>query len=133
MTTYAAFYDALQAMAVTGVTRHYDNPPASLDTADLPAAFPLLPDGSKVEGGYTCIVAKERRCQFVICIDAAGQGTMSENTEALIPLMDNLETAIDSLTVMPLIEYTIEAGTVAVAEQEYWGITAEITARDADV
>lgn len=131
MTTYADFYNALQAMIVVGVARHYDNPPASIDTADFPCAFPMLPTGDRTNFLYSCdALNKLRRCEYVVAVEAAGQGDMSQNTEAVIPLMDNLETALDALSVMVFIEYVITAGTITVAGHEYWAITANITGRN---
>ena len=46
MASYVTFLAAIQAMHVTGLTRHYEEPPGSLSTADLPAGFPLMPNGS---------------------------------------------------------------------------------------
>ena len=46
-TTMVQWVDAFQALTVSGVTRHYDNPPLSLNTADLPADY--LRDGRRVD------------------------------------------------------------------------------------
>ena len=137
MATNAAFLAAIQAMTVTGVTRHYDQPPLSLNTADLPAAFPLMPGGALGGRTVTCIAKdKARSIDFVVCLEAVGQGTQTQNYGLLAAAMDNLETALDALgvpgggSVANFIEYDIEAQIFAVAEQAYWAIVAQVTARD---
>ena len=132
-TTNAAFVTAVQAWSVTGVTRHFDEPPQSLKTADLPAAWPMLPSGEM--GGYvtTCDdgKSKTRNINFIIAIEPAGQGTNATNYAQIAGLMDALETVLDadSTFVYPL-EYTITSGPVLVAGNTYWAITASINGRD---
>ncbi len=50
MTTFQQWVDGFRDanLSITGVTRHYDEPPASINTADLPAAWPSI-----FSGGYS--------------------------------------------------------------------------------
>lgn len=130
----AAFVSAMQGLSITGVTRHYDEPPASVNTADLPAAFPMLPSGTLGERLTTCINdSKTRSMQFVIIIEAVGQGTQAQNYARIAALMDNLETALDALTTANFTDYEITANTtVAVAGNEFWSIVADVTMRSGE-
>lgn len=131
--TNAAFLAAIQAISVTGVTKHYDYPPLSLNTGDLPAAFPLLPTAGQREPLATCMpLSKTRNIGFVICVEALGQDVQELNYGKLAPLLDYLETALDALTIANFIEYDITTTTeFAVAGNNYWTIVADIRARSA--
>lgn len=137
MATNAAFVAALQGITVTGVTRHFDQPPASIGKADLPAAFPYMPNGGIGERSVSCrALDKVRAMRFVICLAPVGTGTQSQNYGALAAAMDNLETALDALevagggTLANFIEYDIAAEIVEVGGNDYWGVVAEVRARD---
>lgn len=129
--TNAAFLAAIQGMTVTGVTRHYDEPPKALSTADLPAAFPLWPGATLNDMVTTCINdGKTRSIGFVICVEASGQGTHAQNYDQFAALMDNLEAAMHTALNDTANFYTYEMSTVpgyAVGENTYWAIAALIT------
>jgi hypothetical protein len=135
MTTNAAFLASIQAMTVSGVSRHYDEPPASIDIAAGPAAFPTMMDAGRGEMVTTCVdMSKVRNIGFVILVDATGQGTQSQNYGKLAALMDALETSLDGLTpgTFNFIEYSITTtGNYSLGGSEYWAIIASITERDA--
>ncbi len=137
MATNAAFLSAIQGLTITGVTRHYDEPPASLSTADLPAAFPLMPSGALGEKALSCFAQnKTRSIGFVICLEAVGQGTQPQNYGLIAARMDNLETALDALeksqggTLANFLEYEMGAEIFEVAGNAYWAIVATVNARD---
>ena len=128
--TNAAFLAAVQAMTVTGVNRHYDEPPASVDISDGYAAFPLMPSAGLGEFALSCTDSnKTRTVGYVVIIEAAGQGTQAQNYGKLAAAMDNLEAALDGLTVANFIEYDITTGSYLVGESAYWSLIAEIRAR----
>ena len=131
--TNAAFLTAIQGITVTGVVKHFDYPPLSLNTGDLPAAFPLLPNAGQGEPLATCIsLSKTRNIQFVICIEPVGQSVQVLNYGKLTGLMDNLETKLDALkdVIANFIEYDINTTTeFAVADINYWTIVADVRAR----
>lgn len=134
--TNAAFVSAMQGITVTGVSRHYDEPPQSLKTADLPAAFPMPPSGDMLGNESTCSDGdnKVRSMRYIIAIEAKGQGTNATNYAQIAALMDNLETALDAVHtssgfVFPL-TYSITSGAFGVAGSEYWSIIATVTGRD---
>ena len=137
MATNAAFLEAIRKITVKGVRRQYEEPPTSLNTADLPALFPLMPGGALGDKIVSCWnTNKTRRIALVLAYEPKGQGTQAQNYAAIAGHMDNLETAIDGLeksqggTLANFIEYDIEAGFIQVGSIEYWCIVAEITARD---
>lgn len=133
MATNAAFLAAIQAISVTGVAHHYDYPPLSLNTGDLPAAFPLMPSGAMGEWITSCIATnKTRAIAFVVCVEPVGQDLQPMNYAKLAALMDNLETALDALTVSNFIEYEISTtAEFDVAGINYWAIVANISSREA--
>jgi len=135
MTTHATFIAAIQGMTVTGVTVHYDQPPASVDIASGPCAFPTMPSGDRGEMITSCVdMSKMRNIGYVIIVEAGGQGTQAQNYGKLAALMDALETALDALTptTFNFIEYSITtSGNYSIGGSDYWAIIANITERDA--
>ncbi len=128
MTTNAQWLAGIQAMSVTGVTKTYSYPPTSLNTADLPAAWP-----HQFDMGLNNIISscsdlnKARTCNYFIALEPTPQSTQSANYEAMIAMVDNLETAIQALTVMEFVTFTIRSVIVTVAGNEYWGLEAVLT------
>lgn len=127
MTTYTAFVTALSGLVVTGVTRRYTAPPASVSTADLPAQYPMLPTGDErpltfAQGGMPGNVLM--RCDLVIAFEPIAQGTHTSNFSGLLTLMDNARTAIAGMT-RPTdgpITCTFRMGIVTIAGGEYWAL-----------
>lgn len=137
MATNAAFIAAIQALSVTGVTRTYTEPPTSLNTADLPSAFPLMPSGALGEKSLSCFdTNKTRTMGYVVCIEPVGQDTQASNYGKLAAVMDNMETAFDALeksqggTLANFIEYEMAAEIFEVSGKAYWAIVATVSARD---
>jgi len=134
MPSNANFLAAIQAMTVTGVDRHYDEPPASVDISAGECAFPTMPDAARGEQVSTCVYqSMTRSIGYVIIVEATGQGTQPQNYAKLAALMDNLETALNALApgTVNFIEYEISTtGNYPVGGSEYWAIVATITARD---
>lgn len=135
LTNNASFLSAIQAMNVTGVTRHYDEPPASVDIATGAAAFPTMPSGDRGEMITSCVaMSKSRNIGYVIIVEASGQGTQAQNYAKLAALMDALETSLDALTpgTFNFLEYTIGTnGNYLIGDSAYWAIVADITVREA--
>ena len=135
MTTNAVFIAAMQAMTVSGVSRHYDEPPASIDIADGPAAFPAMPTSERGEMITSCVdSSKQRNMFYVIIIEGTAQGTQSQNYGKLPALMDALETSLDALTpsTFDFLDYaTTTEGNYPIGDSEYWAIIATVTMRDA--
>ena len=137
MTTFpsnATFIAAIQDMTVTGVGRHYDEPPQAVDLSDGYAAFPTLADSARSEQFSTCVNnSKSRSIGYVVIVEATGQDTAKSNYGKIAAVMDNLETALDALApgTFNFIEYEITTtGNYPIGGQEYWAVVASITARD---
>jgi hypothetical protein len=133
--TNAAWVAAVQALTVTGVTRHYDEPPGSLDTADLPAAFPTLMTAGLPGFEVSCrLQNKSRTIGFIVCLEPFAQGTNAQNYALLATMLDNLETAFDGLSdahtdISNFVDYTMNAGVYTVAGTDYWSIVCELESR----
>ena len=128
MTTNAQWLAGIQAMSVTGVTKTYSYPPTSLNTADLPAAWPHQFDMSLNNIISSCSdLNKARTCNYFIALEPTPQSTQSANYETMIAMVDNLETAIQALTVMEFVTFTIRSVIVTIAGGEYWGLEAVLT------
>lgn len=133
--TVTAFYGALNSLSVTGVTRRYAYEPNGLSTADLPAQWVRLPGselGADSSWASACIdTGKGRNAELVIASEAIGQETPGAATTALLTLIDNLETALDTwdATQSGYTNYTIDAGSVAVGGVAYWALIATVTTR----
>lgn len=131
--TNAAWIEAIQGIRVEEVNRHFEYPPTSIIAADLPAAFPMMPSASLGERVVSCTDNnKIRTIQYVICVEAVGLDIQSINYNKLGEIMDNLETALDALTVVNFVDYSLSAtGGFQVGGNTYWAIIAEITGRSA--
>ena len=139
MATNAAFLTAIRAMFVQGVTQHFREPPRQVTTAQLPAAFPLMPSGALGEKVLSCWnTNKTRSIQYIAVIEPVGQGTQSQNYDRLADMMDKLEVALDNLEksqdptdgIANFIEYDIGAEIFPIGDNDYWAIVATVNARD---
>ena len=133
ITSYATFTTGLAALAVTGVTRKLDAPPASLGTADLPAMWPGLPRGEEPHmtfqagGGWPAMF-----CDLVIALEPVGQNTQSANYAATITMLDSLSTALRGATTIGRggLRWSITANVqVDVSGTPYWAVIATIEGR----
>lgn len=133
--TVAAFYTALNSLSVTGVTRRYAYEPNGISTADMPAQWVRLPgNGLGIDSAYASAsnaTSKERSAELVIAVEAIGQETPGAATTALVAMADNLETALDGwdATRPGYVNYSIDAGSVAVGGVAYWSLIATVTTR----
>jgi len=97
--TYTQFVDAVQALSVTGVSRKYEEPPQKFNTADLPCSFVWFPSGDNAplmfEGGRQF----RQRSLDLIVVYASTALTADAPFTATITMMDNVETALSSLSV----------------------------------
>jgi hypothetical protein len=131
-TTFAAFTAALAGLTVTGVTRQFANPPASISTADLPALWPGLPSGNEpvmtfqTPGGFPAL-----RCDLIAALEPVGQNTQAANYTATIAMMDNLSTALRGTQIgRGPMTWTITANVqINVAGTAYWAVIATVEIR----
>jgi hypothetical protein len=127
------FIAAAQGLTISGVKRHYNEPPQSVNTSDLPAAFVTLPSGGRGEPTSVCYdSSKTRSIGIVVLVEAVGQGTNPQNYGKLAALMDAMETAFDTADFGTVfLEYELSVGQQLVGENAYWAITADINGRNA--
>jgi hypothetical protein len=129
--TFRDFVDTLEAVTVTGVTRHYtQGVPASLTDADLPAKWVQFPRGT--EGALVFGEHGGRQtlsCDIVIAVVSTAQSIQGENFDLTVDLMDNLMTA---LLAMGLCDFksrwssNIRQTVVQVAGFDYWAIVCTV-------
>lgn len=130
ITSYTTFAGALAALSVTGVTRNLTTPPASIETADLPAMWPGLPRGEEppftfqTSGGWP-----EITCELIIAVEPIGQSTQSANYTATLSIMDALCTALRGAEIgRSLLRWTINTNVqVVVGSTTYWAVVATVT------
>ena len=133
MTTHATFIAAAQGLTISGVNRRVTEPVQAVNTADLPLSYVALPGGGRGEPISTCIEdSKTRAIGIVVLVEAVGQGTNPQNFGKLAALMDATETSLDTTDFGTVfLEYEITVGMQAVANINYWAISADITGRNA--
>lgn len=135
MTTYASFCSNLETLSVTGVTRAFAAPVAKLDTAELPALFPILVSGDSavaIQGGsaYT----RTRRMNLCLAIMAVGDSNVAQDYATAKTLMDNLDAALKTLdaTLNYRLSWTLRVGVQTVGGVDYRAILVEVTGQEVD-
>jgi len=127
----------VKTLSVTGVTRQYEGPPASLNNADLPASFPedyqftQEPLTFKAHGGMMTFY-----CTFTIACEPAGLGTNLTNFNQTVTIGNNLDGALRAAlatigqgSLKWDIRSGVRAGPISVAGNDYWGIRCSIEAK----
>jgi len=133
MRTFAEFAADLTGMTVTGIKRVYVTPPESLNSADLPALFPMLPEGEQAPLTFgTSEYSGSRMLELWVPVKAAAQGTLAEAYVALTTLMDNLDDALRTLdaTVPYRLTWNVRASLLTVAGTDYRGAVVTATAEE---
>jgi len=127
--TYSTFITAIAGMTVSGVMRKYSEPPASINTADLPCSYPDVPYGSDavITFGVGAMVGGQAPnfvCNLVFPFEAVGQGTQGQNFSGLIALMDNIVTASRALTrpTAGPMSFSLRTGIVSVSGNDYLAV-----------
>jgi len=130
MTTYADFVTNLGDLAVSGVTTLLDEPPLSLNTADLPAQWVQLPEGDegpltvRTHGGWPVF-----RAQLIVALEPIAQETQSVNFAAAVDMMDNLSAALRpaiKTVCKGRMAWTVRVDVVEVAGHSYWATIADV-------
>lgn len=127
--TYSSFLSALSSLVVTGVVKRFSEPPAQLNSAQLPAQYVALPDSSTnvatLAGSIdTLTVTVELR----IAVEPLAQNTQSANWTKAVGLIDALQTALaGSVDTLALDEWRIGVQVAAIGDAAYWVIVAQVT------
>lgn len=129
-TSYSAFVGALSGLIVMGVERSYNEPPQQVNTGDLPAMFPRVPQGSESgmtsqhSGGWPVM-----RADLVVLINPVMVDTTAANFDLALQIMDNLSVALrDSSLAKTTTNWAIRLDTATVGESLYWAVIAEVRA-----
>lgn len=126
--TYTEFVDAIQALTVSGVSRKYEKPPSSFNSADLPASFVWFPSGDNsplsFEGGREF---RKRSADLVVVYESTAPSADPDFTDT-VTMMDNVETALGTLDIgysNPSWEIRSQLY-LETAERRYWAVIATI-------
>lgn len=132
ITTFSAFHDTLGDLAVSGVSKKFDNPPTALNTADMPAQWVELPTAEEpamtygTMGGWPTF-----RMDLVVAYKPVAQGTQVTNWDGALTICDAVLTALRAIAPNALgrgpLEWTIRVGVVEVGQATYWAVIAEVT------
>jgi len=131
--TNAEWVALLQAMTVSGVSRHYAYPPESVDLSGGAVAFPALLTAARGEPIGTCPdMSKIREADYCVIIAPVAQGSNESNYAAAPALLDALEAALDNLTTSGTVTYTIRlSGNYDIGGVAHWALIASVIWRAA--
>ena len=133
MRTFAALASDLTGMNVTGIKRVFPAPPESLNTADLPAMWPMLPEGEQAPLTFGASeYGGSRSLELWVAIQPAAQSTMRRTYEAMTTLLDALDGALRALdmTVPYRLTWAIRGSLLTVAGTDYRGAVVTATAEE---
>lgn len=122
---YADFVNNLSGMSVTGVTRTYTEPPRSLNTADLPAMWPQLPESENGSVTFSHTAGLRRaRVELAIAVEPFQQALPSESFATSIALIDDVETALTTNAAsFGIDDWSISLRLIQIARDTlYWAI-----------
>jgi len=128
--TYRELILAIKNMRVSGVTTILAAPPDKLDTADLPALFPLMPSQQATVGTFSSyLVPKTKQLQLALFIGPVGQSTLADDYNLTIELMDAVDDAMIALdgSITDSLSWRSDAGVLSMGETNYRGITITLT------
>ena len=129
--TYAATLSAVAGASVTGVTRAYTTRPISVQTADLPASFVELPNGSLDNSVPICdSINQTRNVTHVVLVEAAGQEMTATAFGATVAMVDNVVAMLNANEFGLTQTWTINAQAVQTLDGvAYWGVVTNLSIR----
>jgi hypothetical protein len=128
--TYAEYTAMLSGLTVSGVSKRFTSAPAQLSTANLPAQWPRLPQGStevtSLDGGagLTTFV-----CDLVVAVEAVGQNTQPANWTKALQIIDAMHTALvaESESNKVIDKWALRLAQDQIGDTVYWLIVATVT------
>lgn len=133
-TLFATFVNAIADLTITGVATKFTYIPQQLSTAQLPASFVRLPEGSDQpltlssadQGGWPRL-----SCELVVAIEPYGQNRPQQNYAATVALIDAINTTLRSVRTGEIgkskLSWTIRAEQDYIGEQMYWFVVTRIS------
>lgn len=98
--TYTDFVNNISGMSISGVTRQHTAPPATFNTADLPASYPRIPEGDNqvitLSGGRGL---RQAVVELVVVVEMVRQSSNAGNFSAALGLVDAMEAAFAANTI----------------------------------
>ena len=129
MTTYVNFIAAIHGLTVSGVTRKYNYTPLQLSTADLPAQLLDLGGLDQNDDLTTCADdGFTKSVDMVIVLQPAGQDNVSPNYSAQATMVDNVLTALKTLSSNYF--WSIQTGVEPISGVSAWTVRASIELRE---
>lgn len=96
--TISEFVAGLSDLSVAGVRRKYSQPPAVVNTGDMPLMYPRLPEGSGGTNTFSYSgTLRYMVCELVIVVQSLRLDSNAVNMRVTLELMDNLHTALTSV------------------------------------
>jgi hypothetical protein len=135
LTSYNTFINNLADLTITGVKRYFDGPPAGVETADLPCAFPRAVEGEEgpltvqASGGWPTF-----RGQLVVIVEPTAQDTSPLNHAKVVDLVDAISTSLRAITPTNAkmlgrgpINWTVTlSSNEVVGERQYWALVTTV-------
>lgn len=131
MTTYASWVAALLGMTVAGCARVYTDPPGSLTTADLPALWPMLPEGGSAAQAFGATAhRREMAVDLYYALSPTAQSTAGERYAAQLAALDVLQAALEAIdaTVPYIMRWEMRADLLANGRVDYAGVVVRVMA-----
>jgi hypothetical protein len=134
VTDFATFVGGLASLSITGVNTKFDHIPQQLSTAQLPAMFVRLPEGTDgpltlsttAQGGWPTLT-----CEMVIAVEPQGQNRATQNYKATVALIDHINNALRGIKTGDIcqskIRWSIRGEQDWIGEQLYWLIVVRVT------
>ena len=130
--TYTEYVAMLADLTVTGVTKRYPTPPTQINTAQLPAQWPRLPQGETTiasVGGQMGLPSLT--CDLVIAVEAMGQNTQPANYSRALAVIDALQATLADEALGGVVDsWTLRLDAEQIGDAAYWVIVATVTGSD---
>jgi hypothetical protein len=126
--TYTAYVSGVAGITISGVTRQYTSPPATINTADLPASYPRLPGGDNEtatltygRGLHSAVV------ELCVVLEPVRQSSNSVNYIAALTMLDAIKTALTSnASTYGIDRWGIQIEIDRIGDVDYWQIVARV-------
>jgi hypothetical protein len=131
MTTYASLVEDLAGMSVTGLVRAYTAPPGNVNSADLPALWPMLPEGDNEAPAFGGTADRRTMTVELWCaVKPSAHASSAERYAALTPIMEALHDALCDLNgaAAYALEWRLRGGVLGWGGMDYVGVIASVTA-----